>query len=327
MLVYRSEREIVFHDVVDLSVIVLTYSVTPGRPSRLCTVSSTTLLYIDDSKLPREVRWLDCMTSPPRPTSGKQITHTQDDVIGDLCCVEHPNKQLLITVHKSSGINAYNTSSNKREWCVSGELTEGDDNICPRRIVTDGCGHLFVIDTGNDCVQMFSTDSVYMGRLLEEEECCLGKLSKIDWCSKTSSVVVVHKRKRKYEISRIQGSPASPEGDVSESSDESPTRQEEEEESPRSRHSSSSCSALSVRNSDDDDDDTDVQDEKVYNATPESEDDSALEEPPRKKSLWDVTPRKSRVSDFNGKGKVWDQVIKVLSWCFFCCNSNVRYRI
>ena len=304
MLVHRNERqrEIVFHDVVDLGVIVLTYSVDPGRPGRLCTVSSTTLLYTDDSKIPREVRWLDCTTSPPRPTSGRHITHTQDDVIGDLCCVEHSNKQLLVTVHKSTGINAYNTSSNKREWCISGELNEGDDNICPRRIMTDGCGHLFVIDSGNDCVQMFSTDSVYMGRLLREER-CFGKLSKIDWCSRTSSVVVLHKRHRKYEISKMQESLATPEDDVSDSSDESPARKEEE--SPRSRHSFSSHSARSVGN-DDDDSDTDVQDERDCSAVPEeSEDDAVQQEPPRKKSLWDVTSRKPRVSDFNAKGKIW----------------------
>ena len=303
MLVYRNERqrEIAFHDVVDLDVIVLTYSVAPGRPGPLCTVSSTTLLYIDDSKIPGEVRWLDCTTSPPRPTSGRHITHTQDDVIGDVCCVEHANKQLLVTVHKSTGINAYNTSSNKREWCVSGELNEGDDNICPRRVATDGCGHLFVIDSGNDCVQMFSTDSVYMGRLLREER-CFGKLSKIDWCCRTSSVVVVHKRNRKYEISRIQGSPATPEGDVTDSSDESPTRQEDA--SPRSRHSFSSRSAQSMGN-DDDDGDTDVQDERDYGAIPEeTENDAVLQEPPRKKSLWDVTSRKRKVSDFNTKGKI-----------------------
>ena len=311
MLVCRSERqgEIAFHDVVDLGVIVLTLSVSPRRPGRLCTVSSTTLLYTDDSKKPREVRWLDCTTTPPRPTSGRHITHTQDDVIGDLCCVKHPNKQLLITVHKSGGINSYNTSSNKREWCVNGEMTEGDENICPRRIVTDGCGHLFVIDTGNDCVQMFSTDSVYMGRLLREEH-CFGKLSKFDWCDETSSLVVLHKRNRKYEISRAQEeTPVSSEEDMSEFSDESPTRQEHE--SPISRHSFSSRSALSVGNDDDDEDDTDLQDETFVvreddEIPEESDDDAVLDEPPQKKSLWDVVSREPRVSksDFNRKPRV-----------------------
>ena len=302
VVVCRSERkrEIAFHDVDDLGVVVQTFSVSPRRPGRLCTVSSTTLLYIDDSTMPREVLWLDCTTSPPEPTSGRHITHTQDDVISDLCCVQHPNKQLLITVHKSGGINSYNTSSNKREWCVRGELTERDENICPRRIVTDGCGHLFVIDRGNDCVQMFSTDSVYMGRLLREER-CFGRLSKIDWCSDTSSLVVLHKRNRKYEISRVQETTSSSEEDISEFSDESPMRQDQE--SPISRHSFSSRSALSVGNdANEDDDDTDLQDETIYIPEAdeilwESDDDTVLDEPLRKKSLWDVVSRNPRVSE------------------------------
>ena len=96
---------------------------------------------------------------------------------------------------------------------------------------------------------------------------------------------------------------------MSEFSDESPTRQEHE--SPISRHSFSSRSALSVGN-DDDDYDTDLQDETIAvrqdDEIPEEsdDDDAVLDEPPRKKSLWDVVSRKPRVSksDFNRKPRV-----------------------
>ena len=263
----RNTKEIRFYDLRELK-IVLSHSVEPHRPGRLCTSSPTTLLYVDHSKLPREVRWLDCAKSPPRLLSAKNFTCTEQDSIYDICCVKHRDKQLLITTHELEGINAYNTSSNKREWCVLAELCETAKNIRPQSITTDGHGHLFVVDKNNACIQMFSTGSVYMGPVLEKER--FADLGEIDWCSSNSSAAVVHRRGKYCQIAKIQET------------------QEEMEESSRRPSSKRGPATVEKR--------------QFPNAKEDTDNATALAGPSVKKSRWDVTAIKSNPSQFNCKG-------------------------
>ena len=66
----RKKQKIDFFDLNNLNRIVLSYSVAPHKPTILCAMFSTTLLYVDDSKDPREIQFLDCNTSRPRPAIG-----------------------------------------------------------------------------------------------------------------------------------------------------------------------------------------------------------------------------------------------------------------
>ena len=279
-LSYRNTKEIDFHDLENLNNVLLAHAVTPHRPGRLCSASSTTLLYVDNSKVPREVRWLDCSTSPPRPTSVRNITHTQQDNIYDICCIQHKDKQLLITTDKSDGINAYNTKSNKREWCVKGDLEGADENICPQRLMTDGRGHLFIIDKNNACIQMFSTDSVYMGPVLREKR--FYELGEIQWCKATSSAVIIHRKGKFCQISKIQ---------------ETPEIMEEPFESPTSKRSSDQLHGTTIET-------TQVQEDTDDQSLKGTDTDDTLifDEPPTKKSRWDVTKRRPSISQFNCKG-------------------------
>ena len=73
LLLCRNIKVIHFYDLNNLKEMVHSCSVTPHLPGRLCTSSSSTLLYLDYSQKPCQVRCLDCSTCTPKP--GKTITH------------------------------------------------------------------------------------------------------------------------------------------------------------------------------------------------------------------------------------------------------------
>ena len=60
-------------------------------------------------------------------------------------------------------------------------------------VTTDGQGHLFVCDYGNQCIQKFSVDGVYKGALVTDRE--LGRPHQVAWCENTDSLVVLCQQK------------------------------------------------------------------------------------------------------------------------------------
>ena len=167
--------------------------------------SSSILLYEDVAKLPHEVRWLDCSASSPKSVQGRGITHTQQNFIQDMCCVDIGDKELLITTKGfGGGVYAYNTKTDKMEWSVEGKLPGIEKNVRPVGVTSDGHGHLFVSDNENKCIHMFATDGGYMGALLREEVQTLSQLAGIRWSNKFSSLLVVHMVNERYSISAIR---------------------------------------------------------------------------------------------------------------------------
>ena len=65
-----------------------------------------------------------------------------------------------------SSIFAYNVQSSQLEWMVKGKLGEMDEVMDAVSVTTDGCGHIFVCDANNSCVQVFSTGGIYLGAIL-----------------------------------------------------------------------------------------------------------------------------------------------------------------
>ena len=168
-------------------------------------MSSSILLYENVVKLPHEVRWLDCSASPPKPVEGVDVTHTEQNFIQDMCCVQKGNEQLLITTKGfGGGVYAYNTSTDKLVWYVEGKLPGIDNNIRPLGVTTDGRGHLFVCDNDNKCTHMFSTDGGYMGSLLKEEKNPQVQVAGICWSDRFSSLITVHTEEGKCRMSSIQ---------------------------------------------------------------------------------------------------------------------------
>ena len=216
LLICRNSKEIDFHDVNNLNLIVLNFPVAPHRPGRLCQSSVTTLLYVNNNKSSREVRWLDCSTMPPKlatitdvltSTPRPKITHItlHVDIYG-ICYVQNRDKQLLITTHGRKGLSSYDTAKDRLDWCVTRNLPGMRKEINASSVTSDGHGHLFVCDTNNSCVQMFSSEGLYIGTLQQVGDRGLGEPWRVQWCDKTSSVVTVHLNDSHYRVRRMTAS-------------------------------------------------------------------------------------------------------------------------
>ena len=60
-------------------------------------------------------------------------------------------------------------------------------------LTADENGRLFICDDNNKCVQMFNVaDGRYLGTLIENGKQGLGDPVRIVWCSRMSSLVVIH---------------------------------------------------------------------------------------------------------------------------------------
>ena len=202
---YRKTQKIEFRNAADLSHILLTHSVAPHEPGKLCTTAPSALLYDDKSKTPREVHWLELSWSKPKAAAGKRVTLTEVYYVHGMCFVQDGDKQLLVVAsHKD--VLVFNAATDKLEWKVDGGQLGMEKHMSPIGITTDGHGHLFVADShyGNRCIQMFSaSDGQYLGRLIKDEE-LFGIPGKMYWCDKTSSLVVLCELRNKYHLKRVK---------------------------------------------------------------------------------------------------------------------------
>ena len=185
-------------------IILYSHSVAPHQPGVLCSASPTTLLYEDQSKTPREVRWLDCSFSRPKPAHGTNITYTQQNNIWDMCLLQLFDKELLVTSRGSRGIKVYNVDTDEIAWTIKYGSLYSDLRMNPFGITADERGNLFVCDLNQSCVQIFSVlEQKYVGRLPNDTK-ILGQPVMIRWCYDTKSLLVVHKKLTQYYLSMLQ---------------------------------------------------------------------------------------------------------------------------
>ena len=199
-----------FHDIANLDDVVATHEVVdPGKPGVLCSAEVSTLLYVDTSKSPHEVCWLDCTTSPPKPAADKQPIHLQPDVeVNGMCWVNSDGKQFVVYAPNTGGIFAYNTALNRIEWdfkeiptSIKNNSKNGIMNV--RGLTTDGSGFIFVSDYDNESVLMLTTDGVYMGTVLDLKDVG-GKPGTLCWCESLSSLVVAYEKDKKWAIVTVK---------------------------------------------------------------------------------------------------------------------------
>ena len=83
--------------------------VAPHKPGVMCAATPPILLYVDASKSPRDVHWLDLSESQPKPAAGKRVIHAQQDIFRDMSFTMNGNKQLLLVAGGDGGLFAYDT--------------------------------------------------------------------------------------------------------------------------------------------------------------------------------------------------------------------------
>ena len=143
------------------------------------------LLYVNKSKKPNEVGWLDCLKYPPKPLEGKIPIKLEHDSISDMCFVNYRKQELLVyTCH--SGVFAQSIKSSKNVWSIT-ETSMGALKD-PSSVTADDHGHIFVSDPNNSIVLMFSFDGVELCTAMNLTD--MGKLGPICWCESEKSLLV-----------------------------------------------------------------------------------------------------------------------------------------
>ena len=173
----------------DLKTVIHSHSVAGHYPGHVCVSSPSTMLYENRSKNPPVVHMQDCSGSRPQPILGKNVIHTLQNYVLDMCIVQNGDEELFVTTGAGSKVNAYNTATGELEWSMDGKLEGMEEVMSPWGVTTDGRGHLLICDYNNECIQMFSIrDGTYMGAMMIKQG--LVKPSCIEWWESLSSFVV-----------------------------------------------------------------------------------------------------------------------------------------
>ena len=99
------------------------------QPGVMCTSTPSTLLYVDESKTPREIHWLDLSGKEPKPAPGRKSIHTELRLIKDMCFIQDGDKQLLVAAGENEGLFAYNANKDRLEWKVVGKRRKMNENM------------------------------------------------------------------------------------------------------------------------------------------------------------------------------------------------------
>ena len=179
----------------------------PDYPFRLytSTASPGIMLYTICKPNKQVVKWLDCSSDPPTLKNARtNIQLVGNQFIEDMCLVTRGKTNLLVTTQNFGGVYAFVAGTDNLRWYFGGYHRGIDKWINAVGITSNGRGHLFVSDIGNNCIQMLSTDGTFLGSVLRGGKNGLGNPQRIRWCSKSNSLVIAHKRQGLFSIDVIQ---------------------------------------------------------------------------------------------------------------------------
>ena len=171
---------------------VISVDVAPHLPGTLCVGTGPMLFYVDRSAFPRKVFQLDCGNiSDVAKESG--FTQTEEHQIQDMCCMTHGLTDLLITANGENGISAYTvansiTKNGCLEWEIKDVIPGTELKMNARAVAADSLGHIFVCDSANRCIQLFSIEGEYLGEMLWSD--IRGAMSAIRWNNDLSYLAI-----------------------------------------------------------------------------------------------------------------------------------------
>ena len=160
--------------------------VTPCNPSALCVGPGSILFFVDE--LTSHIFQLDCSKIPPARVVA--FTPTQETKIYDLSYLTHQNKDLIITTNGESGVSAYRLYTGELQWNYMGTMPGTDKVMNACGVATDRRGHIFVCDSANKCIQLFSPDGRYLGEAFRKQG--RGRPDQIRWFEHVSRLVVTY---------------------------------------------------------------------------------------------------------------------------------------
>ena len=107
-------------------------------------------------------------------------------------------KEILITTHGDLKINSFNKNTGKLKGFFDCTSLADQKVLDARGVTTDGHGHLFVCDVGNNCIRLFSMHGRHLGTLLKQGDHGIGRPWWIRWNPKNSSLVIVHEKSKRW---------------------------------------------------------------------------------------------------------------------------------
>ena len=149
---------------------------------------------------------MSCQTMPPT-TSDMVNTDSNLDLprsASDISLVNHKDTQLVAICSSGRGIICFDKTFNKSLWAIKGAFRECDAEMKVEGVTTDDMGHIFVCDSKNSCIRIFSTSGIYTDTILRDGEAGLGQLLKAKWCSTTGSLVVAHCVEGKINLTALK---------------------------------------------------------------------------------------------------------------------------
>ena len=179
----------------------------PHRPGRLCTYSTSTLLYEDHSQTPHVLGSLDCSTSRIKQVTDSDLTKLElEGGLHDMFFLKAKENEYFVTTNGYKGLFSYSAGADGEdaEWKLKGKLPGMRKESSLWGATTDGRGHLLVCDTENRCIQMLSSNGTYMGAIFTEGDQGLGQPWRIHWCKDEPICFIVHKKEQDWCISMIQ---------------------------------------------------------------------------------------------------------------------------
>ena len=123
----------------------------------------------------------------------------------DMCLMRDKDKDdMIFFLACPKAVSAWN-QDDRLLWSFSGAPTGMGLDINPTSITVDQEEQkLYVCDLANRCIQIISTDGVYLGSLVKSGKYGLGRLKLLRWCTDTDSLLIVHRKAYDNHVSVVK---------------------------------------------------------------------------------------------------------------------------
>ncbi len=173
---------------------------TCSEPWALCATNKSALHYYCQpySDGPGVVKCLDFSRFPVDTINVIQIRRQQ--VFG-MCCIQSGDQELLVVAQGEAGLRAYNLKSKKVVWTFNGKPDDiSEFCLFAFSLTTDGKGNLFVYDTNNKCIQIFSSSGKFQRSMPWSITDEWNGRHMISWNQVTSSLVALRSTKNFHPV-------------------------------------------------------------------------------------------------------------------------------
>lgn len=203
------EHKIEFREMQTLDVVCSYELGVSNWPTRLCSSARKTLIYKNQFKLGSSFAWLNCVAETPRPwpsteTTRLRMANFKEEKLWDWCIIQNDDEKFLAIVTFSGRLASFDLVSGKCQWEASEMIPDCEKTMRALGITTDGNGHMFVRDSRNRCIHLFSFNGKFVQTLLKTTDIGVGSIKRVRWDANTSSLVVAYQEKEQHYVTIVK---------------------------------------------------------------------------------------------------------------------------